>query len=56
MVGSEEARREIAMAKLLALALVLMAAIPLLIGAVIFAPVIIGLALLCLAIEAPDHQ
>ena len=44
------------MGKLLALPFVLMAAIPILIGAVIFAPVFIALALLCLCLEAPDHS
>lgn len=43
------------MGKLLALPFVSMAAIPILIGAVIFAPVFIGLALLCLCLEGPDH-
>lgn len=36
------------MGKLLALPFVLMAAIPILLGAAIFAPVIVALALLCL--------
>jgi hypothetical protein len=40
------------MGKLLALAFVAMAAIPILIGAVIFAPVFIALALICLWREA----
>ena len=40
------------MGKLLALAFMLIAAIPLLIGAVIFAPLFIPLALLCLWLEA----
>lgn len=40
------------MGKLLALPFVLMAAVPLLIGAVIFAPVIIALALFCIFREA----
>lgn len=44
------------MGKLLALPFVLMAAIPIILGAMIFAPVFIGLALLCLALEGPDHQ
>lgn len=42
------------MGKLLALAFVLMAAIPLLIGAVIFAPVFVVLALFCVWREAAD--
>ena len=40
------------MGKLIALPFVLMAAIPILIGVVIFAPVFIPLALLCLWLEA----
>ena len=50
-MGGEKSRREIAMGKLFALLFALMAAIPLLIGAVIFAPVFIALALFCMCRE-----
>ena len=42
------------MGKLLALPFVLMAAIPIILGAVIFAPVVIVLALFCVWREAAD--
>ena len=51
-MGREKGRGEIVMGKLLALLFALMAAIPLLIGAVIFAPVFIALALFCLWMES----